>query len=105
MTPMSDSEPIDYGFYLPHHAVVKSFSLTTKVRTYLTVLPKHTLVFSSTPESFLTASTILKRDFYVDEVLTGAQSFQDAISLRDDLVNLLKKAVSISGNGNKTIPN
>ena len=37
------------------------------------------------------ASAALKRDFYVDDLLTGAQSLQDAIKLRDELINLLRK--------------
>ena len=38
-----------------------------------------------------TASKILKRDFYVDDLLTGAQTFEEARALRDDLINLLGK--------------
>lgn len=41
-------------------------------------------------ESFPTASNILKRDFYVDDLLTGASTFQDAVNLRNDLIELLK---------------
>ena len=35
---------------------------------------------------------ILKRDFYVDALLTGAQSVQKARQLRDDLVKLLRRS-------------
>ncbi|XP_033212443.1 uncharacterized protein LOC117170034 [Belonocnema kinseyi] len=42
-------------------------------------------------ESYPIASAILKRDFYVDDLLTGAHTFQEALELRNDLSNLLNK--------------
>lgn len=36
-------------------------------------------------------SSILKEDFYVDDVLTGADTIEEAIIIRDDLIALLKK--------------
>lgn len=42
-------------------------------------------------ENFPIAAKILRRDFYVDDVLTGAQTISEAIILRDQLISLLKK--------------
>ena len=39
---------------------------------------------------FLTTSKILKRDCYVDDIMTGTDSFKDAINLRDELINITK---------------
>ncbi|XP_046145767.1 uncharacterized protein LOC114882057 [Osmia bicornis bicornis] len=41
---------------------------------------------------FPRAAQILCRDFYVDDLLTGASTIQDAASLREDLTQLLKLA-------------
>ncbi|XP_063976214.1 uncharacterized protein LOC135162054 [Diachasmimorpha longicaudata] len=41
-------------------------------------------------QRYPTASRILKRDLYVDDVLTGAETLQEAMQLRDDLMSLLK---------------
>ena len=174
-------EPIDHGFYLPHHVVVKTSSLTTKVRVVfdgsaktssgvslndalmvgpiiqedlfsiitrfrcfryaltadieqmyrqirvsnndslfqkilwrdspqqpIKIYSLNTVTFGTACAPFLAirtlhqlaedeserfpiASAILKRDFFVDDLLTGAQTFQDAISLRDNLIKLLQK--------------
>lgn len=37
------------------------------------------------------AAEILRRDFHVDDLLTGANNFEEASKLRDDLIDLLKK--------------
>ena len=37
------------------------------------------------------ASQVLKRDFYVDDLAKGATSFQDALELRNELINLCKE--------------
>ncbi|XP_033218124.1 uncharacterized protein LOC117173593 [Belonocnema kinseyi] len=42
-------------------------------------------------ENYPTALVILKRDFYVDDLLTGANMYQEALSLRNDLIELLQK--------------
>ncbi|XP_063990402.1 uncharacterized protein LOC135169383 [Diachasmimorpha longicaudata] len=41
-------------------------------------------------QRYPTASRILKRDLYVDDVFTGAETLQEAMHLRDDLMSLLK---------------
>ena len=38
------------------------------------------------------ATQVLSRDFYVDDALTGAANFQDALELRDDLIQITRKA-------------
>ena len=42
-------------------------------------------------ENYPLAATILKRDFYVDDLLTGSNTFHEALALRDDLIKLLSK--------------
>ncbi|XP_023247778.1 uncharacterized protein LOC106643923, partial [Copidosoma floridanum] len=39
--------------------------------------------------NFPRASVILKRDFYVDDLLTGANSLQEVLQIRDELIQLL----------------
>ncbi|XP_078051706.1 uncharacterized protein LOC144477840, partial [Augochlora pura] len=41
---------------------------------------------------FPAAAKILQRDFYVDDALTGASTIQDALTLRDELTQLLRSA-------------
>ncbi|XP_015121341.1 uncharacterized protein LOC107044106 [Diachasma alloeum] len=41
-------------------------------------------------ERYPIASTVLKRDLYVDDVPTGADTLGEAVQLRDDLISLLK---------------
>lgn len=42
-------------------------------------------------DSYPNAARILKRDFYVYDLLTDAHSFDEALKLRNDLISLLKK--------------
>ncbi|XP_033229595.1 uncharacterized protein LOC117181137 [Belonocnema kinseyi] len=173
MTQVPDHEPIDHGFYLPHHAVVKTSSLTTKVRVVfdgsaktssgiagrlqedlfsiitrfrcfryaltadieqmyrqvrvsqkdsrfqkilwrdspqepIKIYSLNTVTFGTAcapflairtlhqldedeRESFPIASAVLKRDFYVDDLLTGTQTFEETFNLRNDLISLLKR--------------
>ncbi|XP_078049863.1 uncharacterized protein LOC144476616 [Augochlora pura] len=41
---------------------------------------------------FTQASSVLKKDFYVDDLLTGASTIHEAMSLRNDLTSLLDSA-------------
>ncbi|XP_063993399.1 uncharacterized protein LOC135171041 [Diachasmimorpha longicaudata] len=41
-------------------------------------------------ESYPTASTVLKRDLYVDDLLTGTSTLEDALLLRDEMISLLR---------------
>ncbi|XP_051167318.1 uncharacterized protein LOC127285380 [Leptopilina boulardi] len=42
-------------------------------------------------ESHPIASSILKEDFFVDDCLSGSNDIQEALYMRNDLINLLKK--------------
>ncbi|XP_015435716.1 PREDICTED: uncharacterized protein LOC107191240 [Dufourea novaeangliae] len=64
-------------YYLPHHAVTKETSTTTKVRTIST----HPI-----------ASHIIIQDFYVDDLLTGADTIEQARVLKQDVSRLLREA-------------
>ncbi|XP_046753076.1 uncharacterized protein LOC124416195 [Diprion similis] len=179
MTPIAAAQSSNEGYYLPHHAVIKQSSLTTKVRvvfdgsakttsgislndtllvgptiqpdifTLLIRFRKHAFVLTGDIEKmypqvlvrqedrkyqrilwrtpcgqlqtyelntvtfglssapylairtlhqlaedeknlFPRAAKVLKEDFYVDEVLTGAATRKEAISLRKELTAVLK---------------
>jgi hypothetical protein len=40
---------------------------------------------------FPAAAQILKQDVYVDDLLTGADSLQESITIRDDIIEILKR--------------
>ncbi|XP_078051783.1 uncharacterized protein LOC144477936, partial [Augochlora pura] len=42
-------------------------------------------------DNFYKASEVVKRDIYVDDLLTGAATYEDAKKLRDDIICLLKR--------------
>ena len=60
----------------------------TASATYLATRTLHQLA-DDERDSHPLALAALKRSFYVDDLLTGVQSLQDAIKLRDELINLL----------------
>ena len=84
MDEVLDKESLNQGYYLPHHAVIKETNVTTKTRILLQLAKDES-------HSYPSASAILERDFYVDDLLTGAQSFQESFDLRNDLIQLLNK--------------
>ncbi|XP_063989696.1 uncharacterized protein LOC135168980 [Diachasmimorpha longicaudata] len=179
MTEINTSNLIEHGYYLPHHAIFKEGSLTTKLRVvfdgsaktntgislndalhigptiqedivslltrfrlhryvltgdiekmYRQVLVRpedrkyqrilwrdddgpirtfelNTVTFGLSAAPYLairclhqladdeqhlypTAATILKRDFYVDDLITGAQTREEAITIRNELERLMK---------------
>ncbi|XP_063984484.1 uncharacterized protein LOC135166291 [Diachasmimorpha longicaudata] len=57
---------------------------------YLAIRCVHQLADDECQE-FPNASRILKRDFYVDDLLSGADSFEEALQLRDEITALLQK--------------
>ncbi|XP_076383878.1 uncharacterized protein LOC143262639 [Megalopta genalis] len=96
MTEVSDARD-GKEFYLPHHAVIKECSFTTKVRvTYGTAsapfLAVRCLQQLAEDEQirFPNASRTFKEDFYVDDLLTGASTFNEAINLRNELIDLAR---------------
>lgn len=46
--------------------------------------------------NFPNASTILKRDLYVDNLLTGTNSLSEILQFRDEIIQLVRKGVSNS---------
>ncbi|XP_076660789.1 uncharacterized protein LOC143364215 [Halictus rubicundus] len=42
-------------------------------------------------QNYKAASEVIKRDIYVDDLLTGAATYRDAIKLRDQIITLLNK--------------
>ncbi|XP_015119512.1 uncharacterized protein LOC107042827 [Diachasma alloeum] len=87
------------GFYLPHHSVIKTTSLTTKLNTvtfglasapYLAIRCLSQLA-DDEKEDYSEAALRIKRDLYVDDLLTGTESLQEALQLRDDITTVLKR--------------
>ncbi|XP_015124395.1 uncharacterized protein LOC107046317 [Diachasma alloeum] len=87
------------GFYLPRHAVIKTASLTTKLNTvtfglasapYLVIRCLSQLA-EDEGKDYPEAALRIKRDLYVDDLLTGADSLEEALKLRDDITTVLKR--------------
>ncbi|XP_051167313.1 uncharacterized protein LOC127285374 [Leptopilina boulardi] len=62
----------------------------TSCAPFLAIRTLHQLA-DDEENNFPLASMILKRDFNVDDVLTGSQTFQGALQLRNDLIELLRR--------------
>ena len=82
---------------------VKEFTLDTVTygtacASFLAIRALHQLAEDERAQHPI-AATVLKNDFYVDDLLTGANTRQEAAFLRDDLIALLKKGVSLLENG------
>ncbi|KAK2578819.1 hypothetical protein KPH14_011853 [Odynerus spinipes] len=81
-------------------AAIKTFQLNTVTygtssAPFLAVRALHQLANEST-HLFPLASTVLTRDFYIDDLLTGANSLEQAVLLRDELTTLLKSDSTIT---------
>nr|CAI5869848.1 unnamed protein product [Callosobruchus analis] len=71
---------------------IKTYSLTTvtygmKASQYLAVKALHTL---ATEHEHMSAAEVIKHDFYVDDVITGAASVEEAKALYEELTVILK---------------
>ena len=62
----------------------------TAAAPFLAIRTLHQLA-EDEQENYPNAAAILKRDFYVDDLLTGANTYHEALSLRNGLIELLRK--------------
>ncbi|XP_043484706.1 uncharacterized protein LOC122512738 [Leptopilina heterotoma] len=69
---------------------VNTVTFETSCAPYLAIRTLRQLA-DDEENTFPLASKILKRDFNVDDLLTGSQTFQGALELRNDLIQLLEK--------------
>ena len=67
---------------------LKTVTFGTSCAPFLAIRTLHR-VAEDERVNFPVASAILKRDFYVDDLLTGAHTLQEARQLRDDLIHML----------------
>ncbi|XP_044019477.1 uncharacterized protein LOC122859861 [Aphidius gifuensis] len=77
--------------------IIKTYELNTVTfglapSPFLAIRCLHKLA-DDEQENFPIASEILKRDLYVDDLLTGTQTLEEAIKLRDELIPLLQQGM------------
>lgn len=75
---------------------IKSYDLLTLTygttsASYLAIRVIHELA-EIEGENFPTAAQIARRDFYVDDLLTGANTIDECDTIRDELINMFSKA-------------
>lgn len=54
-------------------------------------------------EGYSRAAATFKSDFYMDDLITGADTFEDALALRHELRNSRAREVSSYANGHRTV--
>ncbi|XP_065085542.1 uncharacterized protein LOC135707605 [Ochlerotatus camptorhynchus] len=96
----SDNEGNSTVYYLPHHSVLKESSTTTKLRVVFDGSAKtstgHSLnealcLAIDEGDAFPLAGPALRKSFYVDDFIRGANSIKEAISLREQLEDLMQR--------------
>ncbi|XP_065085954.1 uncharacterized protein LOC135707972 [Ochlerotatus camptorhynchus] len=111
----TDDGSSSHIYYLPHHPVIKEESTTTKLilfrfdkNTPVQTYELRTVTYGLAPSSFLATRTLqqlamdeghayplggpsLRKNFYVDDFIGGANTVEEAIQLRGELSELLNK--------------
>ncbi|XP_071056865.1 uncharacterized protein, partial [Onthophagus taurus] len=118
MIKINKPEEADYSYYMPHHCVQKADSLTTKHRVVfdasastssdkdVSVYELNTVTYGTATASYLAirsllqttlknenlqeASLRIKRDFYVDDLITGFDSVEEATKICEQITNILR---------------
>nr|XP_031848507.1 uncharacterized protein LOC116433979 [Nomia melanderi] len=75
---------------------IKTYTLNTATNgtsaaPFLAIRTLHQLAADEGKE-FSRAATIIREDFYVDDLLTGARTYDEAVIIRDELINICKRA-------------
>ncbi|OXU17679.1 hypothetical protein TSAR_015131 [Trichomalopsis sarcophagae] len=103
-------------YYLPHHPIIKETSETIKYRKFqkifwyhegkIRVFTLNTVTFGvrcapflairtlhqlamHEEEHFLRSENLLRREFYVDDFLSGADTLEDILAIQDEMIQLL----------------